>query len=166
MKDNQIKTNAMRILERSKVPFDVKEYEVDEDDLSGVHVAEETNLPCSKLFKTIVLKGDKTGYYVCLLRVDEEIDLKKASKLSNNKSSDLLHVKDLEGITGYIRGGCSPIGMKKKFPTFASDKILKEEDVYISAGKRGYQLHLKPADLIKFCQIKLGDISKDQLPFD
>ena len=166
MKDREIKTNAMRILERSKIPFDVKEYEVDESDLSGIHVAEETNISCSKLFKTIVLKGDRTGYYVCLVRVDEEIDLKKASKLSNNKSSDLLHVKDLESVTGYIRGGCSPIGMKKKFPTFASDKILSEDDIYISAGKRGYQLHLKPADLIKFCQIRLGDITKDQLPFD
>ncbi len=166
MKDKSIKTNAMRILESNKIPFEVKEYEVDEDDLSGAHVAQETNLPPEKLFKTIVLKGDKVGYYVCLLPVLDEIDLKKASKLSNNKSSELLHVKDLEGITGYIRGGCSPIGMKKKFPTYASNKILNTEDVYISAGKRGYQLHMKSADLVKFCSIGLGDVTKDQLPYD
>jgi len=166
MKDKSLKTNAMRILQMNKIPFDVKEYDYDEDNLSGVNVAKETNLPCEKLYKTIVLKGDKIGYYVCLIQVDEEIDLKKVSRLSLNKSSELLHVKDLEGITGYIRGGCSPIGMKKKFPTFASDKILLQDDVYISAGKRGYQLHLKSSDLVKFCQIKLGDVSKDQLPYD
>jgi Cys-tRNA(Pro)/Cys-tRNA(Cys) deacylase len=160
------KTNAMRMLERAKIPFDIKTYEVDLEDLSGVHVAAETGLNPDDLYKTLVLLGDKTGYFAVLVRVADELDLKKVARLSGNKSCALIPVKDLEKITGYMRGGCSPIGMKKAFPTYASDKISLSDSVYISAGRRGLQLHLKPADLIAFCSIVLGDVTKDQLPYD
>jgi Cys-tRNA(Pro)/Cys-tRNA(Cys) deacylase len=161
-----MKTNAMRMLEQGKIPYSIKEYEVDVDDLSGVHAAKTAGLNPDEVFKTLVLEGDKTGYFTVILRVADELDLKKTAKLSNNKSCDLVPVKDLEKLTGYIRGGCSPIGMKKKFPTYASNKLKLIKEVYISAGKRGVQLHLDVNQLIAFCQMTLGDVTKDSLPYD
>ncbi|MCI2069085.1 MAG: Cys-tRNA(Pro) deacylase [Bacilli bacterium] len=153
------KTNAMRMLEQGKIPYEMKEYEYDLKDLSGVHMATVNDLPLDEVYKTIVLKGDKNGFLVCLLPSAEEIDLKKVAKLSGNKSVDLIPIPDLEKVTGYVRGGCSPIGMKRKFPTFAASSLKDKEKVYVSAGKRGFQLHLKSADLISFCQITLGEIT-------
>lgn len=155
------KTNAMRMFDEAKIPYEVKEYDVDPEDLSGLHVAQTASLPPGQVFKTIVLKGDRSGYLVVCLPVGDEIDLKKVAALSGNKSVELIHISDLEKITGYVRGGCSPIGMKKKFPTFASEKLRGQEKVYVSAGRRGLQLYLSSADLISFCEIFLGDIGRE-----
>ncbi|SRR5574344_558295 len=152
------KTNAVRMLERGKIPFTLREYQFDLEDLSGEHMAAVNNLPLESVFKTIVLKGDKKGYLVCLVNAADSIDLKKAAKISGNKAVELVPVSELEKLTGYVRGGCSPIGMKKVFPTYASDKILKPDMVYVSAGRRGLQLVLKAADLIRFCSITVGDL--------
>ena len=131
------KTNAMRMLDIAKIPYEIKEYEVDENDLSGTHIADEIGLPYQIVFKTIVTKGDKTGYCVFCLPCDKEIDFKAAARASGNKSIEPLHVKDLLGITGYIRGGCSPVGMKKKFPTFIDESCLDFEKITVSAGVSG-----------------------------
>lgn len=155
------KTNAMRMLDRAKIEYDTKEYVYEENNLSGTHIALENDLPIDQLFKTILLKGNKTGYLVVCLEANREIDLKKIAKLSNNKAVDLVPVKDLEKITGYIRGGCSPIGMKKSFPTFATPSILNSANIYISAGQRGLQIIINPKDLVSFCHIELGDITLD-----
>jgi len=155
------KTNAMRMLDKAKIPYDVKEYTYDENNLSGLHVAKDNNIPVETLFKTIVLKGDKTGFIVVCLQADKEIDLKKAAKLSLNKSVEPLHVKDLEKTTGYIRGGCSPIGMKKIFPVYADSSMEKHDKIYISGGLRGLQLVMNPKDLIEYRSITLGDVIKD-----
>ncbi len=153
------KTNAMRMLDEAKIRYEVVEYDVDPEDLSGVHVAQTASLPLEKVFKTIVLQGDRTGYLVICIAVGDEIDLKKAAKLSGNRSVELIRIADLEKITGYVRGGCSPIGMKKKFPTFASEKLSAQDAVYVSAGKRGLQLRVASADLIEFCDITLGNVT-------
>lgn len=153
------KTNAMRMLDRKKIDYQVKEYTFDIKNLSGEHIAKENNLPVDQLFKTILVKGNKTGYLVVCLEANRELDLKKVAALSNNKSVELVPVKDLEKITRYIRGGCSPIGMKNKFPTFASSSILNRDKVYISGGKRGLQIVISPKDLVAFCQITTGDVS-------
>jgi len=155
------KTNAMRMLDEAKFHYEVVEYDVDPEDLSGVHVAQTAALPLDQVFKTIVLHGDRTGYLVICIPVGDEIDLKKAAKLSGNKSVELLRISDLEKVTGYVRGGCSPIGMKKKFPIFASDKLRANKTVYVSAGKRGLQLDIASADLIEFCGIDLGDVTQE-----
>ena len=112
------KTNAMRQLDAAKIKYEVCSYEVDENDLSGTHIADQIGLPYGEVFKTIVTKGDKTGYTVFCIPCHKEIDLKRAAQATGNKRIEPLHVKDLLGITGYIRGGCSPVGMKKKFPTY------------------------------------------------
>jgi Cys-tRNA(Pro)/Cys-tRNA(Cys) deacylase len=152
------KTNAMRMLDGAKISYEVVEYDVDPEDLSGLHTAQLASLPPQQVFKTIVLKGDRGGYLVVCVPVEDEIDLKKVAALSGDKAVELISVSELEKITGYVRGGCSPIGMKKKFPTFASEKLRQQEKVYVSAGRRGLQLCLSSADLISFCGISLGDI--------
>ncbi len=149
-----IKTNAMRMLLAAKIPFEVKEYEVDESDLSGVHIAEQIGLPCEMVFKTLVAKGDKTGPLVFCIPAAEELDLRSAAALTGNKKIEMIHVKDLLALTGYIRGGCSPIGMKKKFPTWVDDSALSHERITVSSGTRGAQLLLKTADLLQFTQAK------------
>ena len=142
------KTNAARLLDKVKIKYQLIAYEVDENDLSAVHVASQLNEAVEQVFKTLVLKGDKTGYFVCIIPGAEELDLKKAAKLSGNKSCEMIPMKELLAITGYIRGACSPVGMKKHFPTFIHESCLTFDKVYISAGKRGLQLHLSPQDLI------------------
>ena len=144
-----VKTNAMRQLDAAKIPYEVLTYEVDENDLSGTHIAEQIGLPLPMVFKTLVAKGDKTGHLVFCIPVDKEIDLKAAATLTGNKKIEMVHVKDLLGLTGYIRGGCTPIGMKKPFPTFIHDTCLQFSHIYISAGQRGLQLKLSPHDLIR-----------------
>lgn len=142
------KTNAARLLDKAKINYKLISYEVDESDLSAVHVAEQLNEPIEKVFKTLVLKGDKTGYFVCIIPGAEELDLKKAAKISGNKNCDMIPMKELLPITGYIRGACSPIGMKKAFPTFMHESCLSFGDIYVSAGKRGLQVNINPSDLI------------------
>ena len=152
------KTNAMRMLETAGISFCALEYEVDENDLSGMHIAKTLNLDPDKMFKTIVAKGEKRGYLVFCIPVSCEIDLKKAAQAANDKRVELLPVKELLGVTGYIRGGCSPIGMKKKFPTFVDETITLYDSITVSAGVRGCQLVLKPEDLIGFCEAIVCDI--------
>lgn len=156
------KTNAARLLDKAKVPYELIPYEVDESDLSAVHVAASLGEPVEQVFKTIVLHGDKTGYFVCVIPGEHEIDLKLAAKVSNNKKCELLSLKDLLPTTGYIRGGCSPIGMKKPFPTYIHDTCDDFPYIYISAGVRGLQLKLAASDLIRMvraekCQLFLPD---------
>lgn len=150
------KTNAARLLDKAKIQYELIPYEVDEDDLSAVHVASQLNEAIEKVFKTLVLKGDKTGYFVCIIPGAEELDLKKAAKISGNKSCDMIPMKELLSITGYIRGACSPVGMKKHFPTFIHESCRNFTQIYVSAGKRGLQLHLAPQDLITEVRATVG----------
>ncbi len=152
------KTNAMRRLDAVKIPYEVKEYTVDENDLSGIHIATQIGLPFAQVFKTLVAKGDKTGIVVFCIPTDKEIDLKHAAAVTGNKKIEMLHVKDLLGTTGYIRGGCSPIGMKKKFPTFIDASATSFERITVSAGVRGAQLLLRVDELVKFVDAKLCQI--------
>ena len=154
------KTNAARILDKEKVRYELIPYEVNEDDLSAVHVAGQLNEPIEKVFKTLVLKGDKTGYFVCIIPGAEEVDLKKAAAVSGNKNCEMIPMKELLPITGYIRGACSPVGMKKHFPTYIHDTCLNYEQIYVSAGKRGLQLLIAPKDLITIVHAVSGDLIK------
>ena len=155
-----VKTNAMRMLDAAKIPYEVLTYEVDESDLSGTHIAEQLNLPLDMVFKTLVAKGDKTGYLVFCIPVDREIDLRPAASLTGNKKIEMVHVKDLLGLTGYIRGGCSPIGMKKKFPTYFDATAADHDKITVSAGVRGAQLLLDREALVKFVGGQLIDVAK------
>ena len=148
------KTNAMRRLDAAKIPYRVMEYVVDESDLSGTHIAEQIGLPYAQVFKTLVAKGEKSGPVVFCIPCNGEIDLKKAAALTGNKKIEMIHVKDLLGLTGYIRGGVSPIGMKKKFPTYIDESCLSHEEITVSSGQRGAQLLLNTAALVKFAEAK------------
>ncbi len=142
------KTNAARLLDKAGIGYKLIAYNVDETDLSAVHVAELLNEPIENVFKTLVLKGDKCGFFVCIIPGGEELDLKLAAKISANKSCEMIPMKDLLNVTGYIRGACSPLGMKKHFPTFIHETCLSFENIYVSAGKRGLQICIAPTDLI------------------
>ncbi len=142
-----LKTNAMRLLDRAGVAYEAHEYQVDENDLSGVHTANLLGLEPERLFKTLVAKGEKGGYGVFCLPCAKELDLKKAAKALGEKKVEMLHVKDLKAVTGYIRGGCSPIGMKKAYPVFLDESCAKLPRICISAGVRGCMLELDPAAL-------------------
>ena len=155
------KTNAMRMLDIAKIPYEIKEYEVDENDLSGTHIADQISLPYEMVFKTIVTRGDKTGYCVFCLPCHKEIDFKAAARASGNKSIEPLHVKDLLGITGYIRGGCSPVGMKKKFPTFFDSSASTLEKLTVSAGMKGAQLLVDRKAIVDYTEAVLCDIAVD-----
>lgn len=152
------KTNAIRILESHNISFDVREYEVDENDLSGETVAEKIGANHEEVFKTLVAKGDKAGYCVFCIPVNFELNLKKASKASNNKSVELIKVKELFPLTGYVRGGCSPIGMKKLFPTYIDETAQLFDRIYISAGVRGMQIHINPEDLKNLIEAEFADL--------
>ena len=154
------KTNAMRQLDTAKIPYEVLTYEVDESDLSGTHIAAQIGLPLPMVFKTLVAKGDKTGYLVFCIPVDKEIDLKAAATLTGNKKIEMIHVKDLLALTGYIRGGCSPIGMKKKFPTWIDESALQFERITVSSGMRGAQLLLSREALVRFVEAKVADLTE------
>ncbi len=156
-----IKTNAMRMLDRAKIKYESLFYEVDENDLSGTHIADSVSLPYSQVFKTLVAKGDKTGPCVFCIPVDKEIDLKAAAAASNNKKVEMVHVKDLLGLTGYIRGGCSPIGMKKQFVTFFDESIKKHEKITVSAGIKGCQLLILSDELIEFTKATVKKIVRE-----
>lgn len=156
------KTNAMRILDRNKIPYVINEYEYDEADLSAVAMAKKTNVDIDRIFKTLVLLGDKTGYLVACISGESELDLKKLAKISKNKKVEMIHMKDLLKITGYMRGGCSPLGMKKSFPTYMGNSCLNFETIVISGGKRGMQIEIDPNKLIKVLDIHVDDISINQ----
>lgn len=154
------KTNAMRMLDGAKIPYEVRTYEFEETDLAGVHAADAVGMPYETVFKTLVARGDKTGFVVFCIPVAEELDLKKAARASKNKSVELLHVKDLLPTTGYIRGGCSPVGMKKKYPTFLDETCELCDRIAVSAGQRGVQMLLRPADLARYVEAKICDIAQ------
>ena len=145
-----VKTNVMRLLDKAKIQYEAKEYPVDEDDLSGSHAADLMGVDHGSMFKTLVLKGEKTGFLVCCIPVDDEVDLKKAAKAAGDKKVEMLPMKELLSTTGYIRGGCSPIGMKKRFPTFIDPSAFQYEKIAVSAGMRGVQVILSPVDLAEY----------------
>ena len=142
------KTNAARLLDKAKIAYELIPYEVDENDLSAIHVADSLGENIEQVFKTLVLHGDKNGHFVCVIPGEHEVDLKLAAKASGNKKCDLIPMKELLPLTGYIRGGCTPIGMKKTFSTYIHESCLNYPYIYISAGQRGLQLKLDPNDLI------------------
>ena len=153
------KTNAARILDQNKISYDLKEYIVDESDLSAIAVAHKVGLPIEQVYKTLVARGDKTGVIVACLQGDHELHLKGLAILSGNKKVEVVSLKEVQPLTGYIRGGVSPIGMKKNYPVFLDLTIESQEKVAISAGLRGLQLFLRPIDLISVTQARLGVIS-------
>ena len=158
----QQKTNAARLLDKAKVAYELIPYEVDESDLSAVHVAEQLGEALDRVFKTLVLNGTgAASYFVCIIPGGAELDLKKAAKITGNKSCDMIPLKDLLPLTGYIRGACSPIGMKKHFPTFIHESCLEFEFIYVSAGLRGLQLKLAPADLIRETRAETASLVVD-----
>ncbi len=146
------KTNAMRLLDRAHIEYKTAEYPVDENDLSGTHIADEVGLPYESVFKTLVARGDKTGVIVLCIPVDRELDLKQAARVSGNKKVEMVQMKELLGLTGYIRGGCSPVGMKKKYPTFIDESALSQTEIAVSAGIRGGQIIIAPATLAAFTE--------------
>ena len=149
----------MRRLDAAKIPYEVLEYEVDENDLSGMHIAEQLGFPPERMFKTLVAKGDKTGPLVFCIPVAAEINLKRAAAITGNKKIEMIHVKDLLELTGYIRGGVSPIGMKKVFPTYVDESALQFEQITVSSGTRGAQLLLSREELILFIGAQTADLT-------
>lgn len=145
-----VKTNAARLLDAAHISYELVPYEVDENSLAADHVAQQLGENIEQVFKTLVLRGDRSGFFVCVMPGNLEVDLKTAARISGNKSCEMLHVKELLPVTGYIRGGCSPIGMKKHFPTFIHESCLLYDYIYVSAGQRGLQLKISPQELISF----------------
>lgn len=152
------KTNAARLLDSQKIAYDLIPYQVDETDLGAQHIADQLGEDIRQVFKTLVLQGDRTGYFVCVIPGGEEVDLKKAAKLSGNKKCDLIPMRELLPLTGYVRGGCSPIGMKKSFPTYIHQSAEAFPHIYVSAGVRGLQFRLAPQDLIRAACATLCDL--------
>ena len=152
------KTNAARLLDKAKIKYELVPYEVDENVLAAMHIATQLGEDIRQVFKTLVLKGDKTGHFVCVVPGDAEVDLKKAAKVSGNKKVDLIPMKELLPTTGYIRGGCSPVGMKKAFPTYFHSTCMDFDYIYVSAGVRGLQLKIAPADLVKYVRASVAEI--------
>ncbi len=155
------KTNVTRLLEAAGIPFRTFEYEVDENDLSGMHIAEQAHVDPASMFKTLVMKGERNGHFVCCLPVNDELDLKKVAKAFDDKKCDLIPMKTLRDLTGYVRGGCSPIGMKKKFPTFIDETAILFDEIYINAGMRGLMVIVEPNALIEYVGAKAVDLVKD-----
>ncbi|MGL6039398.1 Cys-tRNA(Pro) deacylase [Soonwooa sp.] len=152
------KTNAVRILESQNITFKLREYEVDENDLSAEHVAESLGISADKIYKTLILKGQKDPFLVAVIPGYAQLDFKKLAKASGNKNCEMLPLKDLLATTGYIRGGCSPIGMKKNFPTYIEEIASLENEIIISAGKRGLQIILNPKDLQIVTEARFADL--------
>ena len=161
MADKKInKTNAARLLDQLKISYELIPYEVDEEHLGAEHTAEVLGEPIEQIFKTLVLRGDRTGFFVCVIPGAE--DLKKAAKVTGNKKVEMIHVKELLPLTGYIRGGCSPIGMKKPLPTWVHQSLMEHASVFCSAGQRGLQFHLAPADLLRAAKGTLADLIQNE----
>ena len=152
------KTNAARLLDSQKIPYELIPYEVDETDLGAQHIADQLGENIEQVFKTLILQGDKTGHLVCVIPGAEEVDLKKAAKVSGNKKVDLIPMKELLPTTGYIRGGCSPVGMKKPFPTFIDETCILYDYIYVSAGVRGLQFKIDPQALVGFVGAEIVDL--------
>ena len=147
-KKKQQKTNAARILDKLGIDYELKEYEVDESDLSAVHMAESVGMPIEQVYKTLVVRGDKTGILMAVIQGDLEVDLKALAAASGNKRAEMVHLNEVFALTGYIRGGCSPLGAKKDYPVYIDERAQSQERIAVSAGKRGEQLFLAPADLV------------------
>ncbi|MCH5345889.1 MAG: Cys-tRNA(Pro) deacylase [Muribaculaceae bacterium] len=155
------KTNAARLLDRAKIPYGLIPYEVDENNLAADHVAESLGEDINLVFKTLVLHGERTGYFVCVIPGNREVDLKKAARAAGAKKAEMIPMKELLPLTGYIRGGCSPIGMKKPFPTFIDQRAEGKEFIYISAGQRGLQFKINPEQLREFVGATFVDVSTE-----
>ena len=155
------KTNAARLLDKAGVSYKLIPYEFDENDLAAQHVADSLGQDIARVFKTLVLHGDKTGHIVCVVPGNAEVDLKALAKASGNKKVEMILMKDLLSVTGYIRGGCSPVGMKKRFPTYFHTTALDFETIYVSAGVRGLQIEIAPADLIGFVGATVASVATD-----
>lgn len=152
------KTNAARLLDKAKVAYKLVPYEVDENDLSAAHLADQLGQDVSRIFKTLVLHGDRSGHFVCVVPGGDEVDLKKAAKASGSKNCAMIPMKELLPLTGYMRGGCSPIAMKKHFPTYIHQTAEQYASIFVSAGQRGLQIQLAPADLIRETRAALSDL--------
>ena len=159
-KDKNVKTNAMRILEKNKIPYKVNYYECDEF-IDGIHIADMLSQSYDMTFKTLVAVGKSKENYVFVLPIDKELDLKKAAKSVGEKSVELLHVKDIKNVTGYIRGGCTPIGMKKQFKTVINSSILNFDEIIVSGGALGVQLFISPSDFLKAANARVENILTD-----
>lgn len=153
------KTNAARLLDKAGISYELIPYEVDPENLAALHVAEQLGEDIERVFKTLVLRGDRNGVFVCVVPGDMEVDLKAAAKISGNKSAEMIAMKELLPTTGYIRGGCSPIGMKKHFPTYIHTTALDFDFIYVSAGVRGIQIKIAPQSLISFVAAAIGEIA-------
>jgi len=154
------KTNAARLLDSKGISYELAEYEVDENDLSATTLAKKIGQNIEQIFKTLVLRGDKTGVFVAVISGNAEVDLKKAAKLSGNKNCAMVHQKELQGLTGYIRGGCSPLGMKKPYSIYIHETCRLFDQIFISAGQRGLQIKLNPEDLIKMTDAVVCDLAE------
>lgn len=152
------KTNAARLLDKAGISYELIPYVVDEEDLAATHIAEQLGESIERVFKTLVLKGDRNGHFVCVVPGDREVDLKAAAKVSGNKSCDLIPMKELLPTTGYIRGGCSPVGMKKPFPVYFHSGATNYDYIYVSAGIRGLQLKISPSELIAFVHAHMAEL--------
>lgn len=154
------KTNAIRLVEKAGIPYEEKFYEYDENDLSGIHAAQVLGMPEEQVFKTLVARGERTGINVFCIPVCCELDLKKAAKAAGDKNMELIHVKELLGLTGYIRGSCSPVGMKKKYPTYIDELCQLSDTIALSAGERGHQIIVPPLPIAALLDAKLADLTK------
>ena len=155
------KTNAARLLDKVGLQYNLIPYEFDENDLAAQHVADSLGQDIARVFKTLVLHGDKTGHLVCVIPGNCEVDLKALAKASGNKKVEMILMKDLLAVTGYIRGGCSPIGMKKRFPTYFHSTVVDHETIYVSAGVRGLQVQIAPQDLVSFVGGTIADVASE-----
>lgn len=153
------KTNVARLLDKAGIKYNLIPYEFDENDLAAQHVADSLGQDIAQVFKTLVLRGDKSGHIVCVIPGDKEVDLKALAKVSGNKKVEMIAMKDLLAVTGYIRGGCSPIGMKKRFPTYFHTSANEHEIIYVSAGVRGLQIEINPKDLISYIDAVVADVA-------
>lgn len=153
----EVKTNAMRILDRSKIPYDILNYECVEF-IDGLHTAEKSGAPVDQSFKTLVARGKSGGYYVFVIPIADEVDLKEAARAVGEKAVEMIHVKDITGITGYVRGGCSPLGMKKQFPTVIHESATQYEEIYVSGGRIGTSIKVNPQALAQVVRAEFADI--------
>lgn len=149
----------MRLLSAAGIEYELKEYDYDESDLSGIHAAQACSIPVEQMFKTLVARGDRNGICVFCIPVSCELDLKRAASISGNKKLEMVHVRELLGLTGYIRGGCSPVGMKKKYPTFIDETAILFDYISVSAGKRGVQMLVSPNKLSQYVDAKLENLT-------
>lgn len=158
MSKKKVKTNAMRILELEKIEYIEHSYPVDKDHVDGITAAKHIGKDPKTVYKTLVIQGQSKEYYVFVIPVAENLNMKKAAKASGEKKVEMIHVKDINKITGYIRGGCSPIGMKKQYSTYIDKSAKSIESITVSAGKLGYQVELSPSDLIKASKAEYADL--------